>query len=414
MYRGHQKQSIVRGTPILALCLALALLCVQIANVAAAPAQQISDPPPATTAGATAADNTIAAEPLDCINPLKNGHIAASIASLVPIPFFKDAADLAAYGLNLELKNCPPHLVPAHNLAYQPPQGECSVDLRMPIAVNYNALTQLDAEIIAEVMNDPELREIPGLKAELEKQLALEYGRFTHETYGSYINIYGIQLPLNLSEFAANDWGTVGRPEIYHYNSDVLITLRHPGERLNTEYVRFFAGSNALSWKADTLLSPFDYVYIPNLGGAAAAGKRAGKEGVVQAFKNAIKEASEQGAKEFSKKIAKEIAKDVAKRVGFKALATATRVAQPYFVGGSPNATTYRTQYVMVIDTVPPTISGVQDVTVEALEPGGISANKHISTLQAALTIRDNCDQTPQLRYFTPSFWPLGAENTVT
>ncbi|MEZ4619992.1 MAG: hypothetical protein R2867_31435 [Caldilineaceae bacterium] len=418
MYRGHQKQSIVRGTPILALCLALALLCVQIANVAAAPAQQISDPPPATTAGATAADNTIAAEPLDCINPLKNGHIAASIASLVPIPFFKDAADLAAYGLNLELKNCPPHLVPAHNLAYQPPQGECSVDLRMPIAVNYNALTQLDAEIIAEVMNDPELREIPGLKAELEKQLALEYGRFTHETYGSYINIYGIQLPLNLSEFAANDWGTVGRPEIYHYNSDVLITLRHPGERLNTEYVRFFAGSNALSWKADTLLSPFDYVYIPNFGGAAAAGKRAGKEGVVQALKNAIKaaikEASEQGAKEFSKKIAKEIAKDVAKRVGFKALATATRVAQPYFVGGSPNATTYRTQYVMVIDTVPPTISGVQDVTVEALEPGGISANKHISTLQAALTIRDNCDQTPQLRYFTPSFWPLGAENTVT
>jgi len=398
---------------LVAIFLALCLLWTAVADVAAAPLVQTPDAP-VVAAGAT----TLNDEPLDCINPLKAGHIASSIAAIVPIPFFKDAADLAAYGLNLELKNCPPHLVPASDLVYRPAAGGCTVDLRMPIAVNYNALTQLDAEIIAEVLSDPELAEIPGLKMELEKQLTLAYGRFTNETYGSYVNIYGIQLPLSLSEFAANDWGTIGRPTIYHYNSDALITLRHSGERLNTETVRFSAGTNRLNWQADTLLSPFDYVYIPNIGGAAAAGRRAGKEGVVQALKNvikeAIKEASEQGAKEFSKKIAKEIAKDVAKRVALKVTSIVTRVRQPYFVSGEPNATTRQTQFVLVIDDVPPTLTGVNDVTVEALEPGGISANKHIATLQAALTVTDNCDKTPQLRYVTPSFWPLNGENSIT
>lgn len=406
-------------SPLLALILTLLLLLTEGTTLLAMPtsAPVGEENVPAAITEVNGSDIT-ASEPLDCINPLKDAHIAASIASLVPVPFFKDAADLAAYGLNLELKNCPPHLVPAANLVRTPASGECSVDLRMPIAVNYNSLVQVDKEIIAEILLDPELSKVPGLAVELERELALEYGRFNHEIYGSYINIYGIVLPLNHSEFAANDWGAVGRPEIYHYNSDALITLRHPGERLNTEYVRFFAGTNALNWQADTLFSDWDYLYIPNFGGAAAAGKRAGKEGVIQALKSAIKEAikeaAEQGAKEFSKQVAKKIAKDVAKRVGMKVASIVLRVRQPYFVSGDPNATTYRTQYLMVLDKVPPTISGVQDVTVEALEPGGISANKHVFTLQNALTVRDNCDKTPTLRYNTPSFWPLGAENTIT
>lgn len=357
-------------------------------------------------------------EPLDCINPLKAAHIAATVGSVLPIPGFKDAADLAAYGINLELKNCPPALTAPRDIVIIPPTG-CSVDLRLPIAVNWNELHLLDDQIFAEVLADPELGLSPAVQAELLKLIESEYGRFENEVYGSYINIYGIHLPLNLSEFAANDWGDVGAPRLYHYNSDVLTILNHPGQRLDRETVRVPVGVHSLNWRSDTLFSPFDYLYIPNFGGAAAAGKKIAKEGAVnalkEAIKKAIKEAAEQGAKEFAKETAKKIAKNVAKLAATKVATTLLRIREPYFVGGEPHgATTFATQRLLIIDRNPPTISGVQPVTVEALEPGGVTASRHLANLQSAFTLSDDCDPDPRLTYRTPRFWPLGATNVVT
>lgn len=364
--------------------------------------------------GAAAAND----EPLDCINPLKAAHIATTIASVLPIPGFKDAADLAAYGINLELKNCPPSLSPPRDVVIDPPNG-CSTVIRLPIAVNWNELHLLDDQIFAEILADPELGLSPAVQSELAALIASDYGRFENEVYGSYINVYGIHLPLNLSEFAANDWGDVGAPAIYHYNSDALTTLNFPGQRLSREQVLVPVGVYNLGWRSDTLFSSFDYVYIPNFGGAAAAGKKIAKEGFAKAVKETIKkaiiEAAEQGAKEFAKKTAKETAKNIAKLAASKVAATLLRIRQPYFVGGEPHgATTFASQRLLVIDHNAPTIGGIQPVTVEALEPGGITAARHVAQLQAGLIISDDCDPDPKVSYNTPRFWPLGVSSVIS
>jgi CSLREA domain-containing protein/uncharacterized repeat protein (TIGR01451 family) len=403
-----------------------ALACAILSlNFLSAPSHAANSPAPIQAAAGDSLAQVTAAtadsaetEPLDCINPLKAAHIAATVGSVLPIPGFRDAADLAAYGLNLELKNCPPALTAPRDIVITPPTG-CSVDLRLPIAVNWNELHLLDDQIFVEILADPDLELSSDVQSELLKLIESEYGRFENEVYGSYINIYGIHLPLNLSEFAANDWGDVGTPAIYHYNSDVLTVLTFPGQRLDRERVRVPAGVHALRWRSDTLFSIFDYVYFPNLGGAAAAGKKIGKEGFTKAIKEtikkAIKEAAEQGAKEFAKKTAKEIAKNIAKLAATKLAATSLRIRQPYFVGGEPHgATTFASQRLLIIDRNPPTISGVQPVTVEALEPGGVTASRHLANLQNAFTLSDDCDPDPKLTYHTPRFWPLGATNVIT
>lgn len=352
--------------------------------------------------------------PKGCIIPLQVAHIAASIASLLPLPIpgFKTAADMAEYGANLALKGCPPDLVAPKNIV-KPPPPNCELRVRLPLNATWNELNLIDDKLFALML---QRYHIPSaLRPVLQDLIDSEYGRFENEVYGGYSNIYGIVLPFELSEWAPGDWGDVGSPEIYHYNSDVFITLRHPGRRVSAQTVVFRPGSYTLDWQADTLISGFDWfpTFLLSIASDTPAAHKARKEAAVKAAKEQLEKAGKEVTQEAIEEITKnaflkQVAKNLAKKAAGKGATAVNKFRQPYFVSGEANATTTDSQRLIVQDHTPPTINGVEDVIrVEAFLPGGASASATIPGLLAVVSASDDCAQDPRLNYSTPSFWPL-------
>ncbi len=364
------------------------------------------------TPAETSALDAVSGAPLECINPLKAAHIAAAIASVlpVPIPGFKTAADMAEFGANLALKGCPPDLTPPPDIV-KPPPADCELTLTIPLDATYNELNQIDEQLFNLLL---QRYYVPAdARSDLVNMISSEYGRFENETYGSYSNVYGLELPLELSDWSSGNWGDVGQPQIYHYNTDVSITLRQPGQRKSEQEVVFRPGSYTLAWEADTLISAFDWIptfLIP--GSDSPSGQKAAKETATevskQAVKKAAKEAAEETAGEFVQRVLKELGKNLAKKGGTKLLAVSAKLRQPYFVSGEVNASTFVTQRLIIQDHTPPVISGADGViTVEAFLPGGASASANMPALLKIVAVSDDCAQNPRLSYSTPSFWPL-------
>ncbi|MFZ1757468.1 MAG: Ig-like domain-containing protein [Caldilineaceae bacterium] len=352
--------------------------------------------------------------PKGCIIPLQVAHIAASIASLLPLPIpgFKTAADMAEYGANLALKGCPPHLVAPKDIV-KPPPPDCVYRMNLPLDATWNELHLMDDKLFSLLLQRYHIPQ--AMRPDLQNMIDSEYGRFENEVYGSYSNIYGIVLPFELSQWAPGDWGDVGSPEIFHYNSDVFITLRHPGRRVSAQTVVFRPGSYTLNWQADTLISGFDWfpTFLLSIASDTPAAHKARKEAAVKAAKEQLEKAGKEVTQEAIEEITKnaflkQVAKNLAKKVGGKATTAANKLRQPYFVSGEPNATTYDNQYLIIQDHTPPTISGVAPVKkVEAFLPGGASSAATIPGLLAVVKANDDCAQNPRLTYSTPSFWPL-------
>lgn len=357
--------------------------------------------------------------PRDCIIPLKVAHIAASLAGLIPVPVpgYATAAALAEFGANLALKGCQPELIPP-DAVVEPPPTDCVYRMSLPLNATWNELHVMDDALFRLMLEEFDIPQAlrPGLIDLIES----EYGRFENEVYGSYSNIYGIVLPLELSEWAPGNWGDVGNPEIFHYNSDVFITLRHPGKRVSPQMVVVRPGSYVLHWQADTMISIFDKIPLGVLYTAfndTPAQHKARKEAAVKAARKQLEnvvdevteELAEQTAEEITKNLfLKTVAKKLATKVAITGGLTKTKLRQPYFVSGDANATSTATQRLIVQDHTPPVIRGADDpVVVEALLPGGASAAATIGKLLEQVIVSDDCDLDPTLRYNTPSFWPL-------
>ncbi len=225
---------------------------------------------PDTISSTESTDAPNAGDPSVCIDPLQVAHIAATIASLLPIPGFSDAADLAEYGLNIALKDCSAVLTPPPNRVFDPHTARdidsdvCTQHLRLPLSDEDMELIILDQQIIqaaiAEVESDPRV-DIPlTFLRELRDILESEYGRFESEKQGEYTNIYGIVFS---GPSHGADWGDFGSPEVYHYNSDVRVQMQHGGERIDDDMVRYRPGSYTVRWHGETLISGLDFVYIP-------------------------------------------------------------------------------------------------------------------------------------------------------
>lgn len=395
----------------IALCVALLL---SILTPSATRAQDNTPDAPAESLfmDAPAAPDIAFATPMECITPFKIAHIAAAIASVLPIPIpgFKTAADMAEFGANLALKGCPPHLVPPKDIVKSPPPN-CELTLRIPLDATYNELNQLDEQFYDLLL---QRYHVPATaRADIIALLESEYGRFENETYGSYSNVYGIELPLELSVWSSGNYGDVGAPEIYHYNTDVHISLFHPGRRISESAVVLRPGAHTLTWRADTLISAFDWIPTFLLPGTdSPSGQKAAKEAATEASKRTVKEAVEQAAKEttsqFILRKTKELAVNLAKKGGTKALSVAAKLREPYFVSGDINASTYGYQRLTIMDVTPPTLNGVTEViVVEAFLPGGASSGANMPGIIAQVTVSDDCDLAPRLTYNTPAFWPL-------
>ena len=390
-----------------------ALICLGLL-LALPPAGASAQAPPQEAGPTGPGPATAFATPKECIIPLQVAHIAASIASLLPLPIpgFKTAADMAEYGANLALKGCPPDLTPPPDIIKSPPVN-CVYRMNLPLDATWNELHLMDDKLFSLLLARYHVPQY--LRPQLQDLIDSEYGRFENEVYGSYSNIYGIVLPFELSEWAPGNWGDVGNPSVYHYNSDVFITLRHPGQRVDDRTVAFRPGSYTLRWQADTLISAFDWfpTFLLSITSDTPAAHKARKEAAIKAaeeqLKKAGKEVTQEAVEEITKNaFIKQLAKNLAKKVAGKAAAGAAKLRQPYFVSGEVNASTFATQRLIIQDHTPPVISGADNVvTVEAFLPGGASAGANMPGLLRVVQASDDCDLSPQLSYSTPSFWPL-------
>ena len=389
------------------LCLGLLLGMIPV------PVYAQKTPPPAPAIASDASDAEFAT-PLECINPLKAAHIAAAIASVLPLPIpgFKTAADMAEFGANLALKGCPPDLTPPPDIIKSPP-ADCVYEISLPLDATWNELHLMDDKLFSLMLARYHVPQ--SLRPKLQDLIDSEYGRFENEVYGSYSNIYGLVLPFELSEWAPGDWGGVGNPEIYHYNSDVFITLRHPGKRISDQTVIVRPGSYTLRWEADTLISAFDWfpTFLLSVASDTPAAHKARKEAAIKAaeeqLKKAGKEVTQEAVEEITKNaFIKQLAKNLALKLAGKGAAGAAKLRQPYFVSGEVNASTFATQRLIIQDHTPPVISGADGVIrVEAFLPGGAAAAANMPALLKVVQVSDDCAQNPRLSYSTPPFWPL-------
>ncbi|MCB0186103.1 MAG: hypothetical protein KDE31_17660, partial [Caldilineaceae bacterium] len=129
-------------------------------------------------------------------------------------------------------------------------------------------------------------------------------------------------------------------------------------------------------------------------------------------------------AKDAAKDVYTDIAKNQAKKTKAKLKAFGKKkiaqmstkkavgfVIDEYFLSSySHGITTIDTQRLIVIDHNAPVISGNAPVTVEALEPGGVSSRHHLNALRDMITVSDDCDLDPTLFASTPAFWPLSLQ----
>ena len=402
------------------------LLLAQAAPVQAA---QVAMPlmPQTTPTDEAAVDSPTVGDPDDCIDPLKAAHISATIASLLPIPGFSDGADIAEYLTNLALKDCTPVVTPPVDRVIDPAtqssfdSDPCTYRVLLPLSEEDKELIILDRQVIeaviAEIEADSRLKVSSAYMAALRHFLTLRYGRFETQKLGEFQDIYGIVFS---SSSHGTNWGGLGTPSIYHYNSDVRIQATHSGQRMDDETIQFRPGAHTVTWRGDTLISFLDF--IPPVPGpfdnpvGEKVAKQTGQKSFREALRKAAREAIEKGNKEFAKKVAKETAKafveEVAEEVAKEVFEeVVTEMLNSYFsLNKTRGVYAIDSQQLYMLDRNAPVIQGAQDIVVEALEPGGVSSGKTIAGEQAKLIVTDDCDLDPTLRYSTPSFWPLNVD----
>lgn len=195
---------------------------------------------------------------------------------------------------------------------------------------------------------------------------------------GKYSNLFGFPSPF--SELTPwTDWGQLGTPELLHWSTSVDVSARHGGQ-FNGSQITFPTGVNPVVWRGETLIHFMDYVfiYIPGLGQDR------------QRLRTAL---------------------SVTKFLGDQTIR--------FLVAANPNPHgiyNEEVQYVVVTDFVAPTIgTSMANVTIEAIEPGGVSRLTYLPVLEQTITTSDNCDPYPRLRWSdAPEFARVNESYTIT
>ena len=264
-----------------------------------------------------------------CIGVTGAAYALNKLAAELLVPWFDVIPVLGAWGANLANKFCAPVIEPPDPVAFTPSPGQCHVDVFQPVTKTTWSMG-------------------PGLAGNL----------FEAALDGTFL-------------------GQFGWPIVAHFNADVEIALHHGGTPLGNGFIRLPVGRNVLTWRADTLISPEDYVpvYIPGSKGARVkTGKR----------------------------------RKPARNENLEFL---TEFALAHFDSFSHGIFNNELQRAYVLDTGVPTISTSRpELPIEATEPGGVSKAVGMRQARPTITFADDCDQYPDLNYPGPAFWPIGQE----
>jgi CSLREA domain-containing protein len=300
-----------------------------------------------------------------CIAGFGSAFVVSYVASF--IPFYGEFADPVAFAADLALKFCAPYLQPRGALVLKPSdQGNtCSYDVRLPA----NGTGQEQNEIVAQ-----------------------------------YSNLMGIPIS---PRYYMVDWGQPGRPDLYHFNTNVDLILNYPGERVDGDTVRLPVGSYDLTWRGETLVDIMDFIYIPSPGPGYT------KEQVKRMSKSTI-------LKKTLRRLIKDIVKQFYRRLSTegKALMEEKIFQQVADLDYGDRHGVYNVEYqgLTVIDENDPTVAlDATLIQLEATDPGGLTRRKAEPILRRTVHADDLCDLDPSITPLgLPSFLPVGSETPLT
>ncbi len=341
-------------------------------------------------------------------------YSAYTIAGLAPPPL-DIPGSIGAYGENLALKLCPPQIVAPQDL------------------IQNNSFEPDDVASFASDSGTSNWWDDPRCYASVPQNL-------TKQAYENF---------LGASIFSGN-WGALGTPKIYHFNSGVDVRLYQyrednpettgKNEALSDHYpllksngntfIKLPVGKNRLEYRADTLVSILDliFIYIPVIPSGSKqyvsvvkASKPLTKQ-VINGFKAIVK-----GFGDIIVDEGKSFLLDEAIGINF-------RHSQ---LGPSGDIYNRDFQQVWVYDLIPPVISTQTDISIlpssvqelisydasedlfyiEAIHPGGIRANKGISLLRPLLEYSDHCNRVVTVGRLDDgrgSLWTTGSQFDIT
>jgi len=329
-------------------------------------------------------------------------------AFIAPAPF-DFPPTLAAYAANLNLRLCPPQVLAPNDLV--------GINGFQPDA---ETATSSDIEL-----SDPFTQD-PNCYASIPQSL-------TKEGYENFLgaSIFG------------GDWGTLGTPQVYHFNTavDVRMFGGSPPDNPDTDrdesladerkttrnaqgqtVLKLPVGRNSITYRADTVVSPLDFVfiYIPNFPSHSKPFRELVKSsGVLRAV-------AAQGFRAF-----KSALPFIATETGLFTIDQAVGINWRHGqLGVFDDIINQDSQNVSVYDLIPPVLTTRTDTStlptsiqavlsydaardvfyLEAIHPGGIRNSTGIDFLRRLLDFHDHCNRQVSLSSNAGGldFWPTG------
>ncbi|MEL6367012.1 MAG: Ig-like domain-containing protein, partial [Pseudomonadota bacterium] len=200
------------------------------------------------------------------------------------------------------------------------------------------------------------------------------------------------------------EWSLLGRPDVYHWNTDVRLSAFR-GDTLLGGTVTLPIGSHNIRWQGETLVTPildFPPWYILLAKAVEASSRR-----IVLGLNTPVaRRAVMQGVVELFLELSIE---------------GATFGLDWFVLDGVPSPTTNPDginnnafQNVKVFDLTTPVFNvQVDQITVEATQVGGEYLRDHIGTLRDGFTVTDTCGVRPIVNYSGRSFMPVGEVTEV-
>jgi hypothetical protein len=229
---------------------------------------------------------------------------------------------------------------------------------------------------------------------------------------GDYENWFGfwdiIPLPTN--------WGDLGAPAVWHSNTGVKVSVAIPGDvtndtdidPINGESVSLPAGIHPIRWEAQSQLSPFWDITLP---GALMVWNFSAEARYGPAVAKKAAGATSTAAARLKKTLVQAV-QEIAKTAGLQA---ASYASQGLLDDSVPTVSNVGQQQVTVWDLHTPQISTSEtNITLEALNFGGLWYSRAHDSLHGRLTYSDPCDRSLTVLNDAPTFLGINTTARIT
>lgn len=305
-------------------------------------------------------------------------HLGATISALLPEPTVAFASEVVAYGSALSLKAFSASLVEPGDRIRSPNSDDlCTFDFELP-----------QGEAI-------------------------------------YSNIFGFQNPLDPFP---TDWGELGAPQLFHFNTEVGVSIHNPHIRrgfVSARNVHMPAGRHTIEWRADTIVDKGLDIVLPTAMLAMSYSKFKAAKSAPAAVAGNADEAAKQASlfkragKWMVTKLKLAVKKGTEKAVDAFILGLIDDATNWEFVSASKS---YDQEFT-VYDVIPPVVqyngadqapnAVLPTIRLEATDFGGVLRYRVVDDLRGNVAAYDPCDRNAGVGHNIPELLRIGA-NQIT